>query len=348
MHIKPPVDNDVAHFLHHTEDLWEDFKNARIFVTGGTGFVGKWLVETFLAANDAFSLNASMVLLSRSPEAFINEMPHIAASGDIELTQGDVRNFADPEGSFTHIIHAATDVTASVTPLESFDVSITGTRRILQLCKASGAGRVLMISSGAVYGRQPPEIPALCETFAGAPLATDVGSAYGQGKRAAEWLACAETEGMDCTLSIARCFAFVGPHLPLDKQFAIGNFISDVMNGRDISIAGDGRAVRSYLHAADMAIWLWTILARGKKGNAYNVGSDQEISIRDLARTVADVCDGATRISIAKVPVEGELPHRYVPSIEKAKRELGLDVWIPLRDGIQRTVKWHLNHKAAR
>ena len=95
------------------------------------------------------------------------------------------------------------------------------------------------MSSGAVYGRQPLTVDHISEDYSGAPLTTDPKSAYGNGKRASEWLAAtyAAEKGLSC--KIARCFAFVGPYLALDKHFAVGNFMRDVLSGKPILIGGD-------------------------------------------------------------------------------------------------------------
>lgn len=329
---------DASHVLAHTTGIWDEFRQARLFVTGGTGFIGKWLLESFLAANDAFDLQARVCVLSRDPARFRAETPRMSAHASIEFVAGDVRSFDFPSGAFTHIVHGATDIANPASPLDTFDVTVGGTRRVLDFARACGAKNLLLISSGAVYGRQPPEISHLGEGYAGAPSMLSTASAYGEGKRVSEWLSFVYGQSGGLQVRIARCFALVGPHLPLDKHFAIGNFIRDVLAGQDIAIGGDGTPLRSYLHAADLAAWLWIIMARGAPSSAYNVGSDQAISIAGLAELVARLAASGSRVNRAKTPQPGAAPERYVPSIDKARRELGLNVWIPLEAAILDTL----------
>ncbi|MBW4046354.1 MAG: NAD-dependent epimerase/dehydratase family protein [Proteobacteria bacterium] len=327
----------VGHVLAHTTEIWDEFRQARLFVTGGTGFIGKWLLESFLAANDAFDLRARVCVLSRDPARFGAEMPSISTHAAIEFVVGDVRSFDFPRGPFTHIVHGATDIANPALPLDTFDVTVRGTRRVLDFAQVCGVTNLLLISSGAVYGRQPPDIDQVAEDYVGAPSVLSTASAYGQGKRVSEWLSIVYGQsGMQ--VRIARCFALVGPYLPLDKHFAIGNFMRDALARQDIAICGDGTPLRSYLHAADLAAWLWTIMARGAPSSVFNVGSDQAISIAGIAELVARLAGSGSRINIAKAFQPGATPERYVPSIDKARRELGLNVWIPLEAAILDTI----------
>jgi dTDP-glucose 4,6-dehydratase len=142
------------------------------------------------------------------------------------------------------------------------------------------------------------------------------------------------------SVKVARCFAFVGPHLPLDAHFAIGNFIRDAMSGGPIHIRGDGTAVRSYLYAADLAAWLWTILVAGKSGQAYNVGGAEAVAMAELARLVRDELAPGAQIRRDQTQQPGQTVDRYVPDVTRAAIELQLKPRITLEDAINRTADW--------
>ena len=282
--------------------------------------------------------------MSRNWRAFCLKAPRLAADQAISCHQGDVRDFAFPNGRFSHIIHAATEASAKLNeeePLLMLDTIVAGTRRSLEFARQCGARRFLLTSSGAVYGRQPADLAHVAEDYRGAPDAMDGRSSYGQGKRMAEHL-CALYAGRDgIEATIARGFAFVGPLLPLDVHFAIGNFIRDGLRGGPIVVRGDGTPLRSYLYAADMAIWLWTILLRGQLCRPYNVGSEEAISIGALAQAVAGSFQPRPQVQISRSPAPGQPAEQYVPSSRRAADELNLRPTIGLQEAIRRTIDFH-------
>jgi dTDP-glucose 4,6-dehydratase len=229
---------------------------------------------------------------------------------------------------------------ANPSPSVYFETSVDGTRRVLDFAASSGARQLLLTSSGAVYGPQPPDCERLSENQTIAPSPENVDTAYGQGKRAAEFLCCAAHAETGLEAKIARCFAFVGPYLPLDSGFAIGNFIRDALDGDVIAVTGDGTPRRSYLYAADLALWLWTILLRGRPASPYNVGSERDVSIAELAHIVAQAVSGSG-VEIAQEPKPGAVAARYVPDTSRAAGELGLHTTVSLEEAIRRTVAWH-------
>jgi len=340
--LPPLAASDLDEVLDHTRELWDGLAGERVFVTGGTGFFGVWLLESFAWANRRLDLGARAVVLSRRPEAFAARLPHLAHAPELTFHVGDASSFTFPEGSFAAVIHAATESYAAADDrLDLYERDVTATRRTLDFALQARAARVLFTSSGAVYGKQPPQLSHVPENYAGAPEPTDTRSGYGQAKRASELLCALYAEQRALHTTIARCFAFVGPHLPLDAAFAIGNFMGDALSGRPIRVAGDGTPFRSYMYMTDLACWLWTILLRGEAARPYNVGSDQALDIAELARRVARAVAPELPVEIAGTPVPGAPAARYVPDITRARSELGLEARVGLADAIARTTAWH-------
>jgi nucleoside-diphosphate-sugar epimerase len=340
---KLPVE-DLEHILTYTQDLWSELDGQRIFITGGTGFFGCWLLESLAWAIDRLDLNTQAIVLTRDVAAFQLKVPHLANHPAIELYAGDVRDFRFPDGEFSHVIHGATAASASLNssnPLLMIDTIVQGTKRTLEFAKQSGVKKFLLTSSGAVYGRQPSEITHVSEDYLGAPDPLDPANAYGEAKRLSELMCAIVSRDSQIETKIARCFAFVGPHLPLDTHFAIGNFIRDSLQDKSIQILGDGTPYRSYLYAADLTIWLWKILCQGESCQSYNVGSDLEISISELGKLIIEAAGTKQAVIVHTKPTIGKTPARYVPSIDKARSKLQLQPYIDLPTSIQKTINWY-------
>ncbi|BDU71020.1 NAD-dependent epimerase/dehydratase family protein [Mesoterricola silvestris] len=333
---------DLDPILARTEDLWPSLQGGRIFVTGPTGFFGSWLVESFHHAQRRLGFKGTLVLLCRDPRGWAERHPHLAASPSIQVHGGSLEAFRPPEGAFHGLIHLAV---ATEAPLVQYRHMVDGANRVLDFAAASGAARLLFTSSGAVYGPPPEGSGPLPEDCPFAPATGDPGTAYGQAKRATEFLFSAFAREQGVQAILARCFAFVGPGLKLDANFAIGNFIRDALRGEPIRILQDGTPLRSYLYAADLATWLWTLYFRGPSCRPVHVGSDQPISIADLARRVADLLHPGLGVTVGRRPEEGRAPSCYVPAIDRARTELGLEPWTGLDEAILRTAAWHTHSR---
>jgi len=326
------LERDLHHVLAHSAGLWEPLRGKNLFVTGATSFVGRWLIESFVWANRQLELKARMFVLTRDQQSFTKSRPLCTVDKSIEILRGDIKTITFPEAEFRFIIHAAYE--DSPRPVAA---NAEGTRRVLELAKTRGTGRLLYASSGAVYGEQPAETELMAEDTIGA---TGGVTGYAEAKRESE-AQCLRASDAKLGVVIARLFTFIGPYLPVDRNYAVGNFVRDARLAGPIRIEGDGTPLRSYLYAADVAIWLWTLLIKGTAGRAYNVGSDQALSILDLAKRVERVCGVKRGISVAQQAVPGAQPKRYVPSIARARTELGLQPWIGLEEGIRRMFSWH-------
>ena len=298
------------------------------------------MVQSLLYANKVMNLNITLTLLARNKEKAIQRMPYIVQNEAISLLEGNIIDFVFPEDEeFSHIIHLATTASSPTLnieePLLMYDTIVKGTERVLNFCIKTGTKNLLYVSSGAVYGPQPTQCSHRRENSHSGPDPMGPDAAYAEGKRAAELL-CAiygRTYGVD--VKIARCFAFYGPCMPLNSQQAFGNFIADALYGRSIIIKGNGRSIRSYLYAADLSIWLWKILFKGKRLRPYNVGSENAIDLEGLAETVASLSSSSNVTVMEKTETSFT---RYVPSTERARTELALEEYVDLEEGIRKTL----------
>ena len=282
-----PVE-DLEHIYQNTQDIWESFRGKSIFVTGGTGFFGKWLLESFIYANDKLALNAKITTLTRNPESFLMEHPFYKEHANtVRFVKGDILNYEfNLDEKFQFIIHAATAASESLNksnPLLMMDTITIGTRKVLDFAITQPLEGFLFVSSGAIYGKQPWNQTHINENDCFTININNSNSAYAEGKRIAELYCSTYFEKYNLPIKIARCFAFVGPYLPLDTHFAIGNFINNVIKNEDIVILGDGSTTRSYMYASDLSIAIWKILTIGNNNKPYNVGVEAAYSLKEIA-----------------------------------------------------------------
>ena len=291
---------------------------GQILITGGTGFFGKSLLEA-----DLFPDTARIYLLSRT-----GSVPKITCKAKVIPIRGDVRTVDLSGFAFDHVIHAAAPSGGGATEEEMYSILTDGTEHLIeQLIQMGTVKRLLYISSGAVYGTQNTAL-----TDETAPLNPE--TLYGKGKVIAEHFCL--NSGIPCV--IARCFAFIGKYLPQNAHFAAGNFLKNAAEGENICIHGDGSPVRSYLYADDLAEWLFTLLIHGKPGEAYNVGSEESVSIRERAEAVAECHIPPLEVTVQKKISDGKA-QRYVPSTEKIRKELSLPLPRTLRESLQLLTK---------
>jgi nucleoside-diphosphate-sugar epimerase len=325
----------------------EELRGARILVTGGTGFVGTWLLKSLEHANRELGLDLTLTLITRNVMDFSKKQPSLADW--VKTIECDIVSVGVLE-PYDFVIHGATPASATLNdedPATMRRAIVGGMQSLLDGLEASGAVPLLFTSSGAVYGPQLATMQSRPEDHENPLAELTTKNAYVDGKREAEAMALAASLSGGPSLRLARMFAFVGPYLPLNTHFAIGNFIRDGISGGPIKVRGDGTAVRSYMYAADMVVALLAVLVRGQTNRPYNVGSPEAISMRDLAHEVERCLAPGCGIEIGgRTP--GQLPtgagNRYVPDVTALQTLLDHDACpTPLEVAIRRTGTWAIN-----
>lgn len=334
---------DLDHVLACGARAWDDLRGARMLITGASGFVGSWLLETLLHANREWDLRVRAAVLTRDPAGFAARVPHLAADDAVSGMAGDVRTATLDGATFTHVVHcasAASETDNHDRPDAVVDLIERGTANMLAVAARATGARFLHMSSGAVYGTQPPGVDRLAESapvVARVPDAATPAELFGAAKARAEQAAFA-TAGVEAVA--VRGFGLVGPRLPLDSRYAVGNFLADALAGRDIAIHGDGTPVRSWMHAADLVAWSWVMLTAGRAGAAYNAGSEEAMPIAEAASRIAARATPPVAVRCREQPAGGATTSRFVPDTSLARREFGLPMPIAFDDAVDRTLEW--------
>lgn len=293
-----------------------DLSGRHLFLTGGTGSVGRTLLD-YLDRCHCAQGGFKVTVLTRDADAFSGRYPAQARLSWLSLVEGSLVALPPLPGGITDVIHAAADTHLGSGRAAWIEQIVGGTDALLKVAQGI-AGRFLLVSSGAVYGPQPAELSHLPEHYRGAPDPLLPGSTYGQAKRVAEQLCTIAHHEGGLHPVIARLFAFGSAHIPRDGRYALGDFVRDALAESDapIRVAGDGQAVRSYLGGHDMAHALVTALLRGEVGQAYNVGSDEAVTISDLATRIRDRLSPGREVAIEGAAGDGQRS-RYVPDVAR-------------------------------
>jgi len=318
-------------------------QGKHMLITGGTGFIGTWLLETIAWLNDRWEHPCVVFIPTRNPHAFAIKMPHLSKRADMFFLKGDVSSFKFPKEKCDFIIHAAAPVdprTVIENPIDVAETIINGTKHVLELAGNKKVESFLYISSGAVYGPQSPDLMQISEDYLGAPDITNPRSAYGEAKRYSEVLCALYLQEKELPVHIARPFTFVGCYQNLNSGFAVTDFIKNCLSGLTLEIQGDGRTIRSYCYGADLTIALLKILLIGHVGRVYNVGSEEFISILELAKRIISITNAQVVIKVAQPFQLDRNPARYVPNIGRLRSELGYESQFGIDESLKRTINW--------
>ncbi|CAM8358716.1 NAD-dependent epimerase/dehydratase family protein [Candidatus Methylopumilus planktonicus] len=300
---------------------------ASLLVIGGSGFFGKSILDAFQRnLLDLWGID-SLIIMARHPEELQKNHSQLITS-KVKLLKGDITSINELPFA-NYVIHAAASTDARnylTSPLEERSNIIAGTLNYCDLAKKfHKKTKIVYVSSGAVYGSQPNNIDRIPEdfNFLDADQLPDSKRDYAYAKRDSEKAIIALGSENSLDVSIARCFAFVGHWLPLNQHFAIGNFINDGLHNRKIKVNTTQKVYRSYMYADDLVEWLMTIAEKSNPScPIYNVGSDQEILINDLALKIGNLFNQEVDCG----PFTSDYIDRYIPDISKAKKELNLNL----------------------
>ena len=340
---------DLQEMYSRAKTDLDELSNKNVLLTGQTGFFGIWLLSLLSYFTTLGNRSPNLYIVSRDPRSFELKFPNIVKNLRIRWIKSDIRNFQLPVDNLDYVLHgastSASETYNGISDLEKHQTIVDGTEHVLSLIKKRGVKSFLYLSSGAVYGGNSDanliEEGSVANIIDLNPMHT-----LGKAKIEAESLCnFYKLEVPKTSVKIARCFSFVGPQLPLNLHYAIGNFIQSSLQNRRIFLQSDGVAVRSYLYIGDATVWIVKALtSRSSPHFALHIGSELPISIRALADLIARATNSEVIEAPDVVLNKSPAPNFYVPSTRLSRSLLQVSEWTTLRRGIERTMLFNLNN----
>lgn len=336
-------------------DLFDDLAGKTMLVTGPKGLLAGYVVDTIAYLNDNYLVEPCMVIgLHRGIEYLLKKefdrLEHLSDREDIVLIEHDVSEPFTPDED-THIdfiVHAAGRSAPSYFvqhPVETIDINITALRWLLDLAVEHNVESFAYFSSGEIYGSPPDDKIPTPETYSGCTSTTGTRACYTESKRCGEALCLAFHKEHSVPVKILRPVLVYGPGLSLTDGRVMAEFMNSAINGKEITMADEGKSVRNYCYIIDAMVMFWKIFLSDKNGDVFNIGSQNEpVSIRELAGRILKICAGTDdALSVRKEDLEfiKSAPNRVCLDMSKVKELFGYEAKTPMEEGLRRTIEWN-------
>ena len=362
---KQVVNEDLDYIRSALTEELPLLSGKRVLITGGAGFLGYYLVQELLHFNDSSPDEPVSVDVfdnfSRGTPRWLSDL---SSNPHLRLVKHDVTDPLPADfGPYEYIIHAASiasPIYYRQHPIETMDANVNGLRSLLdwslqQQESATPVEGFLYFSTSEIYGDPPPENIPTDESYRGNVSCTGPRACYDESKRYGETLCVSFAAVHNVPVRIARPFNNYGPGLKITDGRALPDFASNVLNDNDIVLYSDGSPTRTFCYVADAVVGYFKILLRGRSGESYNIGTDDdEISMRALAQMVVNSAgelfdyEGAVVFeNSADAEYLTDNPNRRCPVIQKARSELDYNPGIGLRDGVRRSLVWYSGNREA-
>ena len=345
----PIIGEDIQKIIDSVGSHFNLLQGKKILVTGADGFLPSYLVDTFAVLNrTSLSHNPVSVFLlnRRAPENSIRLKHHIG-NPHIKFLQGDVAAANALPSGINFIIHGASRSSPKdylANPLDTIDANTVGTRVLLEYALKNPLEGFLFLSTVEVYGEPDEKHIPIAETYRGNVDVLGERAVYQESKRFGETLCRVFFASFGVPAKIARIFHTYGPRLNLSDGRVIPEFMRRCLASEDLEIIRGGSSIRTFAYVSDTIAGIWKILLQGKSGEAYNVGSDEEITVENLAKLYMKMFNNTIRIKMPQDFPPAHLaasPSKSAPDLRKIRSELGYEPRVSIADGLARLKQWY-------
>jgi len=305
-----------------------------VLVTGGAGFVGSHLCESLL--KDGYKVFCVDNLITGSKK----NIEYLLRDGNFEFIEADIclPNHQLPATNYIfHLASPASPIDYQKKPEETALVNSLGTLNMLEKAREDST-KILVASTSEIYG-DPLEHPQK-ETYWGNVNSFGERSCYDESKRFAETLSYIYLHKHNVDVRIIRIFNTYGPRMQKDDGRVISNFINQALEGKDITVYGDGKQSRSFCFVSDMVEGIQkAMFTDGTRGEVFNLGNPDEYSMFEMAQKIKEETVSSSKIVFKPLPPDD--PKRRKPDITKAKKVLGWEPKIGLEEGLEKTIEYY-------
>jgi UDP-glucuronate decarboxylase len=323
----------------------QEFSGKTILLTGGRGFLGRYFMEIFARLNESvLDQPVTLVALDNLITAG-KEGATIPEMDNIRFINHDVTQPFEWDGPLHYVIHAAGIASPyyyRAYPLETLEVAITGTRRMLELAEANSA-RFVFFSSSEIYGDPDPKHVPMAESYRGNVSCQGPRACYDESKRVGETLCYIYHTTHGTNTNTIRPFNVFGPGMQETDYRVLPNFASRIKGGEPLNIYGSGDQTRTFCYITDAMVGFLLVLLKGVSGEAYNIGNPKpEISMVDLVKRIEGLSSKSVEYNIVEYPdsYPADEPNRRAPDIRKAKLQLDFKPQVDLDQGLKRFLDW--------
>ncbi len=343
------VESDLK-YITDADLPWKSFEDKTVLVSGASGFLPAYMVETLLYLNETRQLNITIIGLVRNLEKARERFSHYLHDRHLIFITQDVCDSLQIDQHIDYIIHAASQATPKLfnsDPVGTLLPNVMGTRNLLNLAVQNRSEGFLYFSTSGVHGFVEADKFPVKEDCYGSLNPTKLESCYLESKRMGENMCVAWMHQYGVPAIIVRPATTYGPGLKLDDGRSFADFISNIVHYQDIHVFSDGKAMRNFCYLADATVGFFTVMLKGKKGEAYNVATDHEISIIDLAKLLVEKVFPEHNLKVVmKIdPSKDYLRVNYsrtAVDITKVKA-LGWKLNFPIEEGFKRAVESYGN-----